>query len=343
MGMLLDKPVVKKEIDVVESERKKMKAVHCSMQGFRISMEDAVSVVPEIPGMDDHAFFGVFDGHNGTFVSNFAAENVLNVLVKSLKNLKEGDDMEHIIKNSIIQFDEDMRKKETNAGSTLNAMLVTPTDHYCINVGDSRSVLSRAGKAILLSSDHKPENPEESARITSCCGFVARNRVDGKLAMSRALGDYHFKQNVGTGPLKQKVISLPDIKQISRHEDDEFLIVACDGIWDVVDADDACNFVRDRLVADLSLEDISAELLDQCLKLGSTDNMSVIIIALENAPKSNSPEEIEKARQNLVRVSYTDASDDLPPSPLGKITDVVGSTEKLRELFTQMQAPQPGM
>lgn len=74
-------------------------------------------------------------------------------------------------------------------------LLVTPTEIYCSNAGDSRTVLSKNKQAVDLSKDHKPDDPEERKRIYNASGFVEDNRVNGMLALSRAMGDFEYKSN----------------------------------------------------------------------------------------------------------------------------------------------------
>jgi serine/threonine protein phosphatase PrpC len=81
------------------------------------------------------------------------------------------------------------------AGCTATVILVTKTEIICANSGDSRTVLARAGRAKDMSEDHKPENPGELARIQRSGGFVEDSRVNGMLALSRALGDFEYKSN----------------------------------------------------------------------------------------------------------------------------------------------------
>ena len=81
------------------------------------------------------------------------------------------------------------------AGCTATVILVTRTEIICANSGDSRTVLSKGSRAKDMSEDHKPDNPGELARIKRSGGFVEEGRVNGMLALSRALGDFEYKSN----------------------------------------------------------------------------------------------------------------------------------------------------
>lgn len=111
-------------------------------------------------------------------------------------------------------------------------------------------------------------------------------RVNGSLAVSRALGDFEYKNVQGKGPCEQLVSPEPEIIEINRQgEKDEFIILACDGIWDVMSNEELCNFVRDRLRLTDDLKNICNQVVDTCLYKGSRDNMSIVIITFGAAPK----------------------------------------------------------
>ncbi|KAJ3386955.1 Protein phosphatase 2C 2, partial [Lobulomyces angularis] len=156
------------------------------------------------------------------------------------------------------------------------------------NAGDSRIVLgSKTGEAIPLSFDHKPTNDIETKRITEAGGFVENGRVNGNLALSRAIGDFEFKKSTNLPPEQQVVTSNPDIIQRDLEEGDEFLVIACDGIWDCMSNQEVVDFVRYRITEkEGNLKEIAEDLMDYCLApecdLGSIgcDNMTVIIVGL---------------------------------------------------------------
>jgi len=120
------------------------------------------------------------------------------------------------------------------AGCTATVVLVTPSEIYCCNAGDSRTVLSKGKNAIPMSRDHKPDDADERRRIYAANSFVEGSRVQGMLALSRALGDFDYKGNERMRPKEQAVTAFPEIKVSSIQGDTEFIILACDGIWDVM-------------------------------------------------------------------------------------------------------------
>lgn len=96
--------------------------------------------------------------------------------------------------------------KEQMAGSTAITVLIKDNKLYCANAGDSRAIACRNGALVTLSDDHKPNNPEEMDRIYKAGGWVEFNRVNGNLALSRALGDFLFKRNQ-TIPAEQQIVT----------------------------------------------------------------------------------------------------------------------------------------
>jgi len=119
-----------------------------------------------------------------------------------------------------------------STGCTSCVALLTADTIYCANSGDSRCVLARGTKAVELSEDHKPDNEGEKKRIEFAGGFVEDGRVNGSLSLSRALGDMEYKQNKKLPVEKQSITCVPDLHAEKIHPNDEFLIIACDGIWD---------------------------------------------------------------------------------------------------------------
>lgn len=128
----------------------------------------------------------------------------------------------------------DATMQEQMAGSTAITCLIKNNRLYCANAGDSRMIACVNGKVEVLSDDHKPNNEKEHKRICDAGGFVECNRVNGNLALSRALGDFMFKRNLNKIPEEQIVTAYPDVSEREITEDWEFAVLACDGIWDVL-------------------------------------------------------------------------------------------------------------
>ncbi|PAA78920.1 hypothetical protein BOX15_Mlig025604g1 [Macrostomum lignano] len=326
MGAFLDKP----KTDKVNESGHGNGLVYglSSMQGWRIEMEDAHCAVTGLPGnLSKWSFFAVFDGHAGARISAYCAEQLLNAIVETddFCNLDPEDappldDVKRGITEGFLNLDCRMRQipeveiGEDKSGSTAVCVLISPSHIFFANCGDSRGVLVRGGSVALATTDHKPVNPGERDRIQKAGGSVMIQRVNGSLAVSRSLGDFEYKNVSNRGPTEQLVSPEPEIFAIDRDQAaDQFVVLACDGIWDVMSNEELCNFVLHRTRVSDNLSHVCNEVVDTCLHKGSRDNMSVIIIAFDNAPKVD-PEAVEADKQLNEKIVKT-VKDKMEASP----------------------------
>uniref|UniRef100_H2YEF5 protein-serine/threonine phosphatase n=1 Tax=Ciona savignyi TaxID=51511 RepID=H2YEF5_CIOSA len=159
---------------------------------------------------------------------------------------------------------------------------------YVANAGDSRCVLCRKdGKALDMSNDHKPEDEIELKRITRAGGHVnIQGRVNGGLNLSRAIGDHCYKANPDLPLEEQMITAVPDVTSVKLEHTDEFLVLACDGIWNVKSSQDVTDFIKGELFEDKNskLSLICEKLFDICLAPDTMgdgsgcDNMTCIIV-----------------------------------------------------------------
>lgn len=286
MGQTLSEPVTVKETSSCNSDFVKVGA--SCMQGWRINMEDAHTHLLSLAEDKEAAFFAVYDGHGGAKVAEYAGDN-LHKKISTHPSYKKGDIID-AIKSSFLEVDSDMLKDENMrdelAGTTAVVVLIKNGKIYCGNVGDSRAVASVAGQVQQLSFDHKPSNEIETKRIVAAGGWVEFNRVNGNLALSRALGDFVFKKNEKKPPEEQIVTAYPDVIVKDLTADHEFIVLACDGIWDVMTNDEVVDFVRTRIASKMEPEQICEELMTRCLapdcQMGGLgcDNMTVVLVCL---------------------------------------------------------------
>lgn len=176
------------------------------------------------------------------------------------------------------------------AGSTACVAIIQNTQLLVANAGDSRCVLSRKGQAYDMSRDHKPDLEAEKQRIINAGGYVRCGRVNGSLNMARAIGDMELKQNKSLPAEKQIVTSNPDIRTVELCNDDDFLVLACDGIWDCMSSQEVVDFVGEQLKHENKLSVVCERVLDRCLAPATggegCDNMTMILVQLKKPFKT---------------------------------------------------------
>ncbi|KAJ2359192.1 Protein phosphatase 2C 2 [Coemansia sp. RSA 2618] len=267
-------------------------------------MEDAHTTLLRLGAEGESAFFAVYDGHGGQTAAKFAGAELHNYIIKD-ENYASGN-FEQAIKSGFMTADGVLREDPTmtndSSGCTAVSILITKDGRvFCGNAGDSRCIISTKGQAKALSHDHKPTDDIEFNRIVSGGGFVEFGRVNGNLALSRAIGDFEFKNNRTLPAEKQIVTAHPDVIEHTLTVDDEFIVIACDGIWDCMTNDQVVQFVHAKIVQGLKLDRVCEEMMDRCLasesELGGVgcDNMTVVIVALLNGKSEDAWYEHVKA------------------------------------------------
>ncbi|KAL7303286.1 hypothetical protein TKK_0004478 [Trichogramma kaykai] len=295
MGQTLSEPVTTKRSAFCKDDNYKVGS--SCMQGWRVKMEDSHVHILSLPDDPNSAFFAVYDGHGGAVMAQYAGKH-LHEFVTNQPEYKEGK-IEEALKKGFLEIDKVMQTdeatKNAQAGTTVISVLIKDNVLYCANAGDSRAVASVAGKAVPLSYDHKPMLKEEKDRIEAAGGWVEFNRVNGHLALSRALGDFMFKKNENVKAEDQIVTALPTIQRHEITEDWEFVVLACDGIWDVMSSEAVIEFIRTRFAESANIEpneennyidpeEICEQLINHCLApdalMGTgCDNMTVVLVS----------------------------------------------------------------
>ncbi|KAM4619999.1 putative protein phosphatase, Mg2+/Mn2+ dependent, 1Nb (putative) [Polymixia lowei] len=264
-----------------------------SMQGWRANMEDFHNCVPQLAGnLADWSFFAVFDGHAGSSVAQYCSQHLLSQIL-STGGLGPEDDPERVrggIIDGFLQTDKHLhtvarREGWEKGGTTVVATLISPCYIYFANCGDSRALLCRSGQVCFSTEDHKPYSPLERERIESAGGSVSIQRINGSLAVSRALGDFSYKGAENRSPSQQMVSPEPEVCVVERSPADEFLVLACDGVWDMITNEELCAFIHSRLRVCTDLRDVCAQVIDLCLYKGSLDNISIILLCFPGAPQ----------------------------------------------------------
>lgn len=236
----------------------------------------------KIEPMANINYYGVYDGHGGKFVSKFLSENIFHYFIDP--KVKYPLDKEYVnkvfdgVQNILVTK---YTKQATECGSTclIVCHFKSGSNDYLniLNTGDSRCVLSRNNIAHTLTRDHKPDWPDEKWRIKKLGGQVKKVgntfRI-GDLSVSRAFGDIDANKYV---------THRPDIYKYKIKKKDRFIIIACDGLWDVVSPQDAVNFVLDKCYdSDMKRINVGINIADELAKFAieseSGDNVTCIVV-----------------------------------------------------------------
>ncbi|KAL9320057.1 hypothetical protein ACSQ67_011896 [Phaseolus vulgaris] len=240
-------------------------SVFCK-RGRRHHMEDRYSAAVDLHGEPKQAFFGIFDGHGGTKASEFAAHNLeKNVLDEVVR--RDESDIEEAVKHGYLNTDSEFLKEDLHGGSCCVTALIRNGNLVVSNVGDCRAVISREGW-------QKP-----SHLITGLQGKMKgtefKLRIQGSLAVSRGIGDRN---------LKQWVIAEPETKVLKIESLHDLLILASDGLWEKVSNQEAVDIAHPFCVGNNGQQPLLAckKLVDLSVSRGSVDDISVMIIKLQN-------------------------------------------------------------
>ncbi|KAJ1281466.1 hypothetical protein BS78_04G307900 [Paspalum vaginatum] len=263
--------------------------------GGRDYMEDAHVCISDLAknfgcnSVDDEviSFYGVFDGHGGKDAAHYVRDNLPRVIVEDADFPLE---LEKIVKRSFVHTDSKFAEtfsqhKGLSSGTTALTAMIFGRSLLVANAGDCRAVLSRRGTAIEMSKDHRPCCINERKRVESLGGYVDDGYLNGQLAVTRALGDWHLEgmKEVGEpgGPLSAE----PELKMITLSKDDEFLIIGSDGIWDFFSNQNAVDFARRKLQDHNDLRLCCREIVDEAIRRGARDNLTAVMVSFhQEAP-----------------------------------------------------------
>ena len=229
------------------------------------------------------SYFGLFDGHSGKEVGMYLMENLHKILHQKIKEENINNEiLKQIVINSFEQIDKEINLKnfrnETGSTGTILLLYKDPTSpsnksFLCANVGDSKAYLITKKEMILLTKDHKCCDANEVKRIRDKGGIVFRERVFGTLMLTRSFGDKEMK--------KYGVLSTPDIYIKNVEKDDLFIVIASDGVWDVVEENEILKMTQEGI----SSNDFSKKIVNLAKERDTHDNISCIVIKLN---KNNS-------------------------------------------------------
>jgi len=271
-----------------------MEVYSSSLKGNRAQNEDNHKIILNLDGKENDKakinFFAVYDGHGGKFVSSFLKKNIHEFFID--KRVKYPLKETYI--NKIYKYLQDMLRskfiKETSeCGSTCLVAIQSKENEngninnymYVLNSGDSRCVLCRGTKANALTEDHKPSWPMEKARIEKLGGTIRFDGYDYRikdLSVSRAFGDVNAEPYL---------TNMPEIYKYKLSSKDKFMVLACDGLWDVMDNSDVVNFILKECYDNSfntrinKKNNIATKLAEHAINIGSNDNITAIVVFFE--------------------------------------------------------------
>ena len=261
----------------------------------RQEMEDFHCIKQALGKNPNLSYFAIFDGHGGKEVASFLSLNLHRTLIKEISNAKFCDNYEgnikiymEVIKNSFEKIDQEIlinNNLSNDVGSTATIIFIYNNDKenenekngknnnkrtlICANIGDSNGFLINKNYVKLITKGHKCEDQSEVKRIKDQGGIVFQGRIFGKLILTRTIGDKEMK--------KYGVIPLPDFFCKKIENDDLFVIIGSDGIWDVIDEEEIFKIGNEK---GLSSEEFSKKLINLCKERDTRDNASCIVIKL---------------------------------------------------------------
>ncbi len=280
---------------------------HFSMQGVRNEMEDKVILLqhPEfnksanIRDSAHRSFFAVFDGHGGDVSAEYCRQHVhVNFLNEKSFTSNPSQALRAALLRTDAEFCGACRRINllTSSGTTALAVYIQGSMLICANIGDSRGVLCRSGRALPVSNDHKPGRKDEKERVEALGGRVGITEDEafsnkpknclclreyfipkrplrvfpGGLSVSRTIGDISMKSTA-------LIIADPEMFSLVLTPLDSFLVLACDGVWDVMNNQQVVDCVKKHVHMG-DPEEAARQLAKEAYRRGSTDNISAIVV-----------------------------------------------------------------
>ncbi|KAF1789436.1 Protein phosphatase 2C family [Phytophthora cactorum] len=225
---------------------------------------------------EDTQFFGVYDGHGGARASSLLAL-LFPVYILAAPEYKS--DLATACHSASMAINDEILKREKDGhcegGATAVTLLIRGNTFVLSNTGDCRAIMvakrDKVAQVTQLTTDHKASNDQEKQRIEEHGGLVLYvkgvARVNGRLAVARAFGD---------AELSQLVIADPEVTVHELHREDEYIVMASDGLWDVLTNEQVASCIRNNPW--LNVQEMASMLADRAVELGTMDNVTVVVV-----------------------------------------------------------------
>ncbi|XP_063966694.1 protein phosphatase 1E-like [Lytechinus pictus] len=326
-------------LHAVRNTRRKMEDKHVVLQDINAMFRSRLKEPDDKP----RSFYAVYDGHGGVDASYYAAAHL------HLHTVSQPDFIEsptNALKKAFNETDEAFIQKAgregLRSGSTGVAVVIEPDTIHLAWLGDSQAVLMRDCKPVIIMDPHKPDREDEKKRIEElggCVVWFGAWRVNGSLAVSRSIGDPDYKPYV---------CSDADTAILPLDGSEECIIIACDGLWDVITPEGACTAIQEFIKSGADLSGVAPELVSMAKDAGSNDNITVMVVflnplrATKNAGSNSKKEELvvsgdgdqEKDSGNIVKEAITrdDNQSANTPAVSGETSDL---SEGLQNMVVQ--------
>ena len=234
---------------------------------FRQSMEDIGIMIPDLTTDYKASLFGIFDGHGGSDVVKFVKDRLPQLIKNYLIDLCP---VEMAFKKAFEKVDQELKFFDSEyIGTTATIILIKDNKIYCANVGDSKAYILYDKNFKQISTDHKVTIDDEKTRVESMGGIIRKNRIMGQLILTRTLGDLYVKQ--------YGVINTPDISVNEINDSIKYVVIASDGVWDVVDLETLVGMGQ----AGKNVGEFCEDIVKLAINKNTKDNVSCIVISFK--------------------------------------------------------------
>ena len=237
----------------------------CQNKTYRPYMEDYTLISSNIDNNTNKTLFCLFDGHGGSKSAEICKNNITEIFTNNLQ--KNANNLQQCFYDTFNELDDLCLKNGCiEIGNTATVVYIDDKNLYCGNVGDSSAVIVSGDEVIKITYIDRCEDIEEKNRILKAGGKIINKKIDDILSVTRAIGDFDLKH--------KGLINIPHLFIKDIIYSDRYVIMASDGVWDVLTNEMLLNIVNTCK----NCNDICMKIINISINLGSHDNISCIVI-----------------------------------------------------------------